>query len=83
MFIKNPHGSEAIQQLAAQFGLVFGETLNYKNKYQQSGRAGFVGNTYPIKDQLKAAGAKFDGENKAWTFESWSAAESALKSLSH
>jgi hypothetical protein len=81
MFIKNPHGSEAIQQLAAQIGLVFGETLNYKNKYQQSGRPGFAGNTFSIKEQLKAAGAKWDGENKAWTFESWDAAEAAIKTI--
>jgi len=34
---------------------------------QTEGRRIYVtGNTYPFKDQLKAAGAKFDGARKAW-----------------
>lgn len=81
MFIKNPHGSGSIQSKAEKFGLIFGETCNYKNKYSQSAAAGFKGNTFPHKDGLKAAGAKWDGENKAWTFESWAAAEAALDHL--
>ncbi len=81
MFIRNPHGSEAIQALATQLGVTFGETLSYNNKFSQSGRAGVVGNTFDIKDDLKAAGARWDGENKAWTFADWAACEAALLSI--
>lgn len=74
MFIRNPHGSESIQAVAAQIGIVFGESL-------ETGRAGFIGNTFGIKDQLKAAGARWDAENKAWTFEDWAAAEAAVAAI--
>lgn len=32
-------------------------------------------------DVLKAAGAKFDGANKAWVFESWADLEAAIKAI--
>lgn len=78
MFISKPHGSESIQALAAQIGLVFGETCG-----TGTARAGFIGNTFPVKDALKAAGARWDGLNKAWTFDDWAAAETALKAITH
>lgn len=77
MFIKNVHGKESINQLAESIGCQAGESV----KGAGYGRPGLVGNTFPIKEQLKAAGAKFDAENKAWTFESWDALESAIKSV--
>lgn len=78
MFIRNPHGSESIQAKAAVLGMIFGETEGTR---RAPARAGFVGNTYPHKDALKAAGARWDSECKAWVFESWAAAESALESI--
>lgn len=77
MFISNVHGKEAINTLAQQLGCKAGEALG-RSGY---GRPGLVGNTFGIKDQLKEAGARFDGENKAWTFESWSDLESALLTI--
>jgi hypothetical protein len=75
MFIKNPHGKESIAVLAAQLGCEIGEATKGVGGY---GRPGIVGNTFGIKDQLKAAGARWDGANKAWTFDSWAALESAI-----
>lgn len=78
MFIKNIHGKEEISRLAESIGCQTGEAMVGKS---HSSKPGLVGNTYLIKDQLKAAGAKFDGENKAWVFESWEILEAAIKSI--
>lgn len=78
IFIRNPHGSENIQAKAVQFGMIFGETESTRSK---PARPGFVGNTFPHKDALKVAGARWDGEHKAWTFDSYEAAEAALNKL--
>jgi hypothetical protein len=34
-----------------------------------------IGNTYPVKDQLKALGAKWDADGKCWTITDKKAAE--------
>jgi hypothetical protein len=73
MFVRNPHGSETIQALAAQVGVVFGESI-------ERGMPGFI-NAFGVKDDLKAAGARWDGLNKAWLFDSYQAAEAALRSI--
>ena len=78
MFIKNVHGKESVNDLAKSIGCEAGEAMVGKS---HSSKPGLIGNTYQIKDQLKAAGAKFDGQNKAWVFESWAALESAIKSV--
>lgn len=77
MFIKNVHGKESINQAAQSIGCQAGESV----KGAGYGCPGLVGNTFPIKDQLKAAGAKYDADNKAWTFTSWDALQSALTSI--
>lgn len=77
MFIKNVFGKETINQVAQSIGCQAGEAV----KGAGYGRPGLVGNTFPIKDQLKLAGAKFDADNKAWTFESWDALQAALVSI--
>lgn len=77
MFIKNIHGKEEINKLAESIGCQTGEAM----KGCGYGKPGLIGDTYKIKDQLKSAGAKFDGENKAWVFESWAALEAAIKSV--
>ncbi len=77
MFIKNVAGKESVNVLAEQIGCSAGECV-HGGGY---GRPGLIGNTFGIKDQLKAAGARWDGECKAWTFESWGVLESALLNL--
>ena len=75
MFVANVHGQETINQLAMSIGCKAGEAMSGRAGY---GVPGVIGDTFQIKDTLKAAGARFDGENKAWTFTSWSALEAAL-----
>ena len=78
MFIKNVHGKESINKLAESVGLNAGEAMKGRNCY---GSPALGGNTFAIKDQLKKLGAKFDFENKVWTFETWTELESSLISL--
>lgn len=77
MFITNIHGKESITARAAEIGCKAGECVHGSGY----GRPGLAGNTFGIKDQLKAAGARWDGECKAWTFESWSALEAAINTI--
>lgn len=47
-------------------------------KIERTGRRSYIiGNTYAIKDALKAAGAHWDGERRAW----WLGDDTAAKSL--
>ena len=78
MFIANVSGKEIITAKAAALGCKAGEALQGRNGY---GRPGVTGNTFSIKDQLKAAGARWDGANTAWTFDSWAALDAALNSV--
>lgn len=78
MFIGNVSGQEATNTLATSIGCKAGEAMRGMGGY---GRPGVIGNTFPIKDELKARGAKFDGENKAWCFESWEALHDALDAI--
>lgn len=78
VFIANIHGREAINAKAAALSLKAGEINN-------GGRGGVPaigGNTFGVKDALKAAGASWHGVCKVWTFETQAALESALDSLS-
>jgi len=77
MFISNVHGKEATNTAAASIGCTAGECM-HSGGY---GRPGLIGNTFGIKDQLKAAGARWDGACKAWTFESWAALDAALATI--
>lgn len=79
MFIGNISGKEAINAKAAALGLKAGEALG-RGGY---GRPSLGGNTFNVKDALKAAGARWDGENKVWAFESWAALEAAVDSIAH
>jgi hypothetical protein len=78
IFIRNPHGAEHISELASKFGLVFGET---EGTARSPSQPGFVGNTFPIKEQLRAAGAAWHSGCKAWVFDSWDAALAALVAI--
>ena len=66
-----------LQATASVFGCKVGECVHGSGY----GRPAIVGNTFGIKDQLKAAGARWDGACKAWAFESYAALESALNSI--
>jgi len=81
MFIPYCKGTKEIYDNLAKTGCKAGETLSYQNKYNQSGLPGISGNTFPVKETLKAAGAKWDGKNKAWVFQSYDALDEAVKTI--
>ena len=76
MFI-TVYGKESVNELAQQIGCKAGEA-GVERGY---GKPALVGNTFAIKDQIKAAGARWDGADKAWTFASWEAPEQFLLSI--
>jgi hypothetical protein len=76
MFISNVHGQEVINSKAASIDCKAGLC-----GYNWGAKPGLTGNTFGIKDQLKAAGARWDGMNKAWSFEDWAALEAALDTI--
>lgn len=78
MFISNVAGKEEINTKAAALGLKAGEALKGRSGY---GAPAIGGNTFAHKDAIKAAGARWDGENKVWAFQSWEALESAIDSI--
>lgn len=78
MFISNISGKEAINTKAQALGLKAGQALKGRSGY---GSPALGGNTFSHKDAIKAAGARWDGENKVWAFESWEALEAAIDSI--
>lgn len=78
MFIKFIHGKESVTAKAAVFGLEPGEALKNGLGY---GRPSIGGNTFAHKDALKQAGARWNGDDKVWSFESWAQLESALEKI--
>ena len=76
MFISNVHGKETINNAAASIGCTAGLAGE-----SWGAKPGLIGNTFQIKDQLKAAGARWDGRNSAWVFQDWDTLESALTSI--
>jgi hypothetical protein len=75
MFISNIYSKELINKAAKKIGCEVGETLG-ENGY---GKPAITGKTFAIKEQLKSSGARWDGLNKVWTFESWEELEQAIK----
>jgi hypothetical protein len=75
MFV-TPHGKESINALAQQIGCRAGE-CGVERGY---GKPALTGNTFGIKEQIKAAGARWDSTDKAWTFSSWEDLEAFLTS---
>lgn len=76
MFIANIHTQTAINNKAASIGSkagLCGEGWGAK--------PGLIGNTFEIKDDLRVAGARWDGANKAWYFQDWAALEAALDTI--
>lgn len=76
MFISNVHGKESINAAAASIGCTAGLAGE-----SWGSKPGLIGNTFPIKNQLKEAGARWDGRNSAWVFQDWAALESALVAI--
>lgn len=76
MFIGNVHGNEVINAKAQAIGCKAGLCGT-----GWGAKPGVVGNTYNIKDQLKAVGARWDGLCKAWAFADWAALEAAIDSI--
>lgn len=77
-FIANPFGQEALNARAAALGLKAG-TVQIGSGWNAQPAIG--GNTFNVKDQLKAAGARWNGAAKVWTFETTEGLEAALTSL--
>ena len=69
-----------IETKAAALGLILGAAGAVKKSNWDSLPA-VAGKTFPIKDALKANGAKWDGLAKAWKFESIAALEVALNAI--
>lgn len=76
MFIGNVHGQEVINSKAASIGCTAGLCGS-----DWSAKPGLIGKTFEIKEQLKAAGARWDGLNKAWAFIDWTALEAAIDTI--
>ncbi len=71
------HGQEAVNTLAQQIGCQAGEA-GVDRGY---GNPALAGNTFAIKDQIKAAGGRWSGLDKAWTFDSFAALEAFLLTI--
>ena len=79
MFISKIHGKEAINAKAAALGLKAGESI-IGSGY---GKPALGGNTFEVKDALKANGARWLAADKVWGFESWAALEAAIDAVTH
>ena len=64
--------------MAEEKGLKFGQYLKGGNGY---GFCAFGGNTFAVKDTIKAHGAKFAGDSKVWYFETTEQAEAAIAAI--
>lgn len=78
VFIGDIHGRDELNAKAAALGLKAGE-IQVGSGYKTIPALG--GNTFALKDALKANGARWNGACKVWAFESQAALESALSAL--
>ena len=79
MFVSNQIGRDEINSKAANLGLLAGVWLYGRDLSEERPSVG--GNTFAVKDQLKAAGARWNPAGKCWGFESWDALDAALTAL--
>lgn len=80
MFITPLTGASVqLQVLASKIGCKVGEIEGTKEFPRF--RVALSGNTFPIKDQLKAAGFRFCGNNKVWFVAGYDQMSSFLESL--
>lgn len=68
-----------LQPLAAKLGCKVGEIEG--NREFPRFRVALSGNTFAIKDQLKAAGFRFCGQNKVWFVADYAAMSTFLNAL--
>jgi hypothetical protein len=84
MFYFTPYSNGALNpNVAAKaeaLGLIIG-AAGAPSKSNWNRPEAVAGKTFPIKDQLKANGARWDGLAKAWTFQSMEALEAALNAI--
>lgn len=76
-FAETPKNVEA---KAARLGLLIGFIAPVA-KNDWSGACAVAGNTFSIKDTLKANGARWNGAAKAWTFTSQEQMAAAINSI--
>lgn len=80
MFITPLAGTSVdLQPLAAKIGCKVGEIEG--NREFPRFRVALAGNTFPIKDQLKAAGFRFCGQNKVWFVADYAAMTNFLNTI--
>lgn len=77
VFISNIYGREELNAKAAAVGLKAGEI----NTGGRGGIPAIGGNTFAVKDILKAHGARWHGVCKVWAFESQAAVEAAIDAV--
>lgn len=76
IFIASVHGQEAANAKAAALGLKAGDISKGWETIPAIG-----GNTFAVKDILKAHGARWHGTCKVWYFASSEAREAALDAV--
>jgi hypothetical protein len=72
--------SKSLESKASRLGLMVGSAGEI-SKYNYSPNYAVSGNTYPVKDTLKANGARWDGMARAWTFPTLQALEIAVNAI--
>lgn len=70
----------AVAAKASRLGLVFGFVAPIQ-KNDWSEKCAVAGNTFAIKDTLKANGARWNGAVKVWTFATYAALENAITAV--
>jgi len=72
--------NQTLEAKASRLGLTIG-TAGAVSKSNWNNELGVAGDTYRVKDTLKANGARWNGLAKAWTFSSMEALESAINAI--
>ena len=76
----NPnHFAAEVESTAKSFGLQMGFYKTGKNDWSEHCLVG--GKTFPVKEALKAAGARWNGLAKAWEFQTEATLAAAILSL--
>jgi hypothetical protein len=78
-YAANPF-NPATTEKAATLGISLGFIAPVMKSDWSEGCA-VVGNTFAIKDTLKANGARWNGAVKAWTFTTYAALEAAINAV--
>lgn len=79
-FDQPTHFSQSTIKKASALGLTLGFVAPVMKTDWSEGCA-LAGNTFAVKDTLKANGARWNGIVKGWTFTSYAALESAINAI--